>query len=45
MLREKYQDIRRTLQDTVAKNHVILRYFYRFLPEGSEKLGCYAGVI
>jgi len=38
----EYQDIQRTLQNTAAKNHVILRHFYRFLPEGSEKL---AGVV
>jgi len=28
-----------------AQKHVILRHFYCFLPEESDKLGCHNGVI
>ena len=41
----KYRGIRRTLRTAAAKNHVILRHLYRFLPEESDKLGCHAGFI
>ena len=41
----EYRGIRRTLRTAAAKNHVILRHLYRFLPEESDKLGCHAGVI
>jgi len=41
----EYQDIRGTLRDTAAKNPVIIRHFYHFLPEGSDELGCHAGAI
>ena len=41
----EYCDIRRTLQTTAMKNHVILKHLYHFLPEESDKLGCHAGVI
>ena len=40
----EYCGIRRTLQTAATKNHAILRHLYRFLPEGSDKLGCHAGV-
>ena len=41
----EYRGIRRTLRTAATKNHVILRHLYRFLPEESEKLGCYADFI
>ena len=41
----EYGGIQRTLRNATTKNHVILRCFYRFLPEERNKLGCHAGVI
>ena len=41
----KYHGMRTTLRTAAAKNHVILRHLYRFLPEESDILGCHAGVI
>ena len=41
----EYRGIRSILQIAATENHVILRHLYRFLPEESDKLGCYAGVI
>jgi len=41
----EYRDIRRTLPNAAAKNHVISGHSYHFLPEGSDKLCCHAGVI
>ena len=37
--------IQRTIRSTAAKNHVILRHLYHFVPEEGEKLGCHTGVI
>ena len=41
----EYGGIRRTLWNAATRNHVILRRFYCFLPEESDKPGCHAGVI
>ena len=41
----EYRGIQRTLQAAAAKNHMIFRHLYRFLPEESDKLGCHAIVI
>ena len=39
----EHGNIQRILRNAAAKNHAILRHFYRFLPEESNKL-CYTGV-
>ena len=41
----EYHGIRRTLRTASTKDHIILKHLYRFLPEESDKLGFYAGVI
>ena len=41
----EYRGIRRTLWNAAARNHVILRHSYHFLPEESDKLGCHVGII
>jgi len=41
----KYQDNQKTLRNAAAENHVMLRVFYHFLPEESDRLGCHADVI
>ena len=40
----KYRGIQRTLRAAAAKNHVVLRHLYRFLPEECDKLGCHVHV-
>ena len=32
-------------EEAAAKNHVILRHLYHFIPEENDKLSCHAGFI